>query len=66
MSDQLAFQTLSEVLEDGPGRDAFPTLGEALRAAAEVYDGTCDPEVDYTGAELLAKALAYLAGEQAP
>ena len=66
MSDQLAFQTLSEVLEDGPGMDSFPTVEEGLRAAAKVYDDTCDPEVDFTGAELLAKALAYLAGWQAP
>ena len=66
MSDQLAFQTLFELLEDGPGMDIFLSVEEGLRAAAGVYDDTCDPEVDYTGGELLAKALAYLAGWQAP
>lgn len=66
MTDKHAYDLLMEVLEDGPGMSAFPTVEEGLRAAAKVYDDTCDPDADFTGAELLAKALAYLAGWQAP
>lgn len=62
MDDKHAYDLLMEVLEDGPGMSAFPTVEEGLRAAAEVYDETNDPEECFTGSELLAKALAYLGG----